>query len=76
MHRHCRQANLGFLKALVAKSKADILHEHLNGVVQGLLSWQGDTKNSFKAKVSVAFFLISQYFLCVEIIVVKLLALY
>jgi len=31
-----------------------MLHEHLKGVVEGLLSWQSDTKNSFKAKVSVA----------------------
>ena len=38
----------------MAKSKADMLHEHLKGVVEGLLSWQSDTKNSFKAKVSVA----------------------
>jgi len=31
-----------------------MLHEHLKGVVEGLLSWQSVTKNSFKAKVSVA----------------------
>lgn len=36
----------------MAKSKADVLHEHLKGVVEGLLCWQSDTKNSFKAKVS------------------------
>ncbi|XP_062220493.1 uncharacterized protein LOC133919935 [Phragmites australis] len=50
-NRELVKANLGFIKALVAKSKADVLHEHLKGVVEGLLSWQSDTKNSFKAKV-------------------------
>ncbi|KAL5212374.1 hypothetical protein ABZP36_023221 [Zizania latifolia] len=50
-NREIVKANLGFIKALVAKSKADLLHEHLKGVVEGLLSWQSDTKNSFKAKV-------------------------
>ncbi|KAG8072653.1 hypothetical protein GUJ93_ZPchr0006g45349 [Zizania palustris] len=50
-NREIVKANLGFVKALVAKSKADLLHEHLKGVVEGLLSWQSDTKNSFKAKV-------------------------
>ncbi|KAL6635240.1 hypothetical protein ACP70R_027911 [Stipagrostis hirtigluma subsp. patula] len=50
-NREIVKANLGFIKALVAKSKADVLHEHLKGVVEGLLSWQSDTKNSFKAKV-------------------------
>jgi len=50
-NREIVKANLGFVKALVAKSKADMLHEHLKGVVEGLLSWQSDTKNSFKAKV-------------------------
>ncbi|KAJ1281331.1 hypothetical protein BS78_04G298000 [Paspalum vaginatum] len=50
-NREIVKANLGFVKALVAKSKADMLHEHLKGVVEGLLSWQSDTLNSFKAKV-------------------------
>ncbi|KAK3155461.1 hypothetical protein QOZ80_2BG0203570 [Eleusine coracana subsp. coracana] len=50
-NREIVKANLGFVKALVAKSKADVLHEHLKGVVEGLLGWQSDTKNSFKAKV-------------------------
>ncbi|EEE57921.1 hypothetical protein OsJ_08619 [Oryza sativa Japonica Group] len=50
-NREIVKANLGFIKALVAKSKADVLHEHLKGVVEGLLSWQTDTKNSFKAKI-------------------------
>nr|XP_051192170.1 uncharacterized protein LOC127305696 isoform X2 [Lolium perenne] len=45
------KANLGFIKALVAKSKADVLDEHLKGVVEGLLCWQSDKKNSLKAKV-------------------------
>lgn len=35
----------------MARSKADVLHEHLKGVVEGLLSWQSDKKNSLKAKV-------------------------
>jgi ribosomal RNA-processing protein 12 len=67
LHRRCGQANLGFVKALVAKSKADILHEHLTGVVEGLLSWQSDTKNSFKAKVSVVFYF-AVFFCMVKII--------
>lgn len=50
-NREIVKANLGFVKALVAKSKADMLHEHLKGVLEGLLSWQSDTMNSFKAKV-------------------------
>ncbi|CAN6274197.1 unnamed protein product [Urochloa humidicola] len=50
-NREVVKANLGFVKALVAKSKAEVLHEHLKGVVEGLLSWQSDTKESFKAKV-------------------------
>lgn len=45
------QANLGLLKVLVAKSQTDSLHMHLNDIVQGLLKWQDDTKNHFKAKV-------------------------
>ncbi|CAM0943669.1 unnamed protein product [Alopecurus aequalis] len=50
-NRELVKANLGFIKALVAKSKADVLDEHLKGVVVGLLSWQSDKKNSLKAKV-------------------------
>lgn len=50
-NRELVKANLGFIKALVAKSKADVLDEHLKGVVEGLLSWQSDKKNSLKAKV-------------------------
>ncbi|XP_044955784.1 RRP12-like protein [Hordeum vulgare subsp. vulgare] len=50
-NRELVKANLGFIKALVARSKADVLHEHLKGVVEGLLSWQSDKKNSLKAKV-------------------------
>uniref|UniRef100_K3YPE2 Uncharacterized protein n=1 Tax=Setaria italica TaxID=4555 RepID=K3YPE2_SETIT len=50
-NREIVKANLGFVKALVAKSKAEVLHEHLKGVVEGLLNWQSDTKSSFKAKV-------------------------
>lgn len=38
----------------MAKSKAEVLHEHLKGVVEGLLNWQSDTKSSFKAKVYIA----------------------
>lgn len=45
------KANLGLLKVLVAKSQAEALADHLRILVQGLLCWQGDTKNHFKAKV-------------------------
>ena len=45
------QANLGLLKVLVAKSKAEGLQAHLASLVEGLLKWQDDTKNHFKAKV-------------------------
>lgn len=45
------QANLGLLKVLVAKSKAEGLQSHLKSMVEGLLKWQDDTKTHFKAKV-------------------------
>ncbi|KAK7265474.1 hypothetical protein RJT34_33094 [Clitoria ternatea] len=45
------KANLGFLKVLVAKSKVDGLQMHLKSMVEGLLMWQDNTKNHFKAKV-------------------------
>ncbi|KAK7363336.1 hypothetical protein VNO77_05476 [Canavalia gladiata] len=45
------KANLGFLKVLVAKSQADRLQMHLRSMVEGLLKWQDNTKNHFKAKV-------------------------
>ncbi|KAK6941256.1 putative domain NUC173 [Dillenia turbinata] len=45
------QANLGLLKVLVAKSQADGLQMHLKSMVEGLLKWQDNTKNHFKAKV-------------------------
>lgn len=47
------QANLGLLKVLVAKSQAEGLQAHLASLVEGLLKWQDDTKNHFKAKVCV-----------------------
>lgn len=50
------QANLGFVKVLVAKSKADGLHMHLKTMVEGLLKWRDDIKNHFKAKVFFALF--------------------
>ncbi|XP_073010207.1 uncharacterized protein [Typha latifolia] len=50
-NREIVKANLGFIKVLVAKSKADGLQEHLKGIVEGLLKWQDDTKNHFKAKI-------------------------
>jgi len=45
------QANLGLLKVLVAKSPADSLQNYLSVMVEGLLNWQDETKNHFKAKV-------------------------
>lgn len=45
------KANLGLLKVLVAKSQADSLQMHLKIMVEGLLKWQENTKNHFKAKV-------------------------
>ncbi|KAL2338811.1 hypothetical protein Fmac_013257 [Flemingia macrophylla] len=45
------KANLGFLKVLVAKSQAEGLHTHLRSMVEGLLKWQDNSKNHFKAKV-------------------------
>lgn len=45
------QANLGFLKVLVAKSQAEGLQMHLKSMVEGLLKWQDNSRNHFKAKV-------------------------
>ncbi|TKY54389.1 RRP12 protein [Spatholobus suberectus] len=45
------KANLGFLKVLVAKSQAEGLQKHLKSMVEGLLKWQDNSKNHFKAKV-------------------------
>lgn len=45
------QANLGLLKVLVAKSPVEGLQTHLRSMVEGLLKWQDNTKNHFKAKV-------------------------
>ncbi|GAV70952.1 NUC173 domain-containing protein [Cephalotus follicularis] len=45
------KANLGLVKVLVAKSQAEGLQMHLSSMVEGLLKWQNDTKNHFKAKV-------------------------
>ncbi|XWS70113.1 hypothetical protein CRYUN_Cryun03dG0021300 [Craigia yunnanensis] len=50
-NREIIKANLGLLKVLVAKSKAEGLQAHLASLVEGLLKWQDDTKNHFKAKV-------------------------
>ncbi|XP_057537036.1 uncharacterized protein LOC130814829 [Amaranthus tricolor] len=50
-NREIVKANLGLLKVLVAKSQAEILQNHLKLLVEGLLKWQDDTKNHFKAKV-------------------------
>nr|XP_010932375.1 RRP12-like protein [Elaeis guineensis] len=50
-NREIIKANLGFMKVLVAKSKADGLQMHLGAMVEGLLKWQDDTKTHFKAKV-------------------------
>ncbi|KAK7388294.1 hypothetical protein VNO78_23108 [Psophocarpus tetragonolobus] len=45
------KANLGFLKVLVAKSQTEGLQMHLKSMVEGLLKWQDNSKNHFKAKV-------------------------
>ncbi|KAE9602507.1 hypothetical protein Lalb_Chr12g0200311 [Lupinus albus] len=45
------KANLALLKVLVAKSQAEGLQVHLRNMVEGLLNWQDNTKNHFKAKV-------------------------
>ncbi|OMP11677.1 Armadillo-like helical [Corchorus capsularis] len=50
-NREIIKANLGLLKVLVAKSKAEGLQAHLASLVEGLLKWQDDTKTHFKAKV-------------------------
>nr|XP_048334915.1 RRP12-like protein isoform X2 [Ziziphus jujuba var. spinosa] len=50
-NREINKANLGLLKVLVAKSKAEGLQSHLKSMVEGLLKWQDDTKTHFKAKV-------------------------
>ncbi|KAJ3696083.1 hypothetical protein LUZ60_001460 [Juncus effusus] len=50
-NREIIKANLGFIKVLVAKSKAEGLQAHLKDLVEGILKWQNDTKNHFKAKV-------------------------
>ncbi|KAL5699099.1 hypothetical protein ACHQM5_030046 [Ranunculus cassubicifolius] len=50
-NREIIKANLGLLKVLVAKSEAEGLEIHLKSLVEGLLKWQDNTKNHFKAKV-------------------------
>ncbi|KAJ6330951.1 hypothetical protein OIU76_009529 [Salix suchowensis] len=50
-NREIIKANLGFLKVLVAKSQAEGLQMFLESMVEGLLRWQDDTINHFKAKV-------------------------
>ncbi|GMH03569.1 hypothetical protein Nepgr_005408 [Nepenthes gracilis] len=50
-NREIVKANLGLVKVLVAKSRPESLEAHLGCLVEGLLKWQDDTKNHFKAKV-------------------------
>lgn len=50
-NREIIKANLGLVKVLVAKSPAENLQNHLNLMVEGLLKWQDETKNHFKAKI-------------------------
>lgn len=50
-NREIIKANLGLLKVLVAKSPADYLQNYLSVMVEGILSWQDEKKNHFKAKV-------------------------
>ncbi|XP_020270530.1 RRP12-like protein [Asparagus officinalis] len=52
-NREIIKANLGLIKVLVAKSKSEGLQMHLRTMVEGLLKWQDNTKNHFKAKVKV-----------------------
>lgn len=49
-NREIIKANLGLLKVLVAKSPVEGLQTHLRNMVEGLLKWQDNTKNHFKAK--------------------------
>ncbi|KAI9114053.1 hypothetical protein K1719_015304 [Acacia pycnantha] len=50
-NREIIKANLGLLKVLVAKSQTEWLQLHLKSMVEGLMKWQDNTKNHFKAKV-------------------------
>ncbi|KAJ4816277.1 RRP12-like protein [Rhynchospora pubera] len=50
-NREIIKAILGFIKVLVAKSNANGLNERLSGLVEGLLKWQDNSTNHFKAKV-------------------------
>ncbi|KAL5572312.1 hypothetical protein UlMin_021909 [Ulmus minor] len=50
-NREIIKANLGLLKVLVAKSKAEGLQLHLRSMVEGILMWQDESKTHFKAKV-------------------------
>lgn len=50
-NREIIKANLGLLKVLVAKSQSENLQNHLKLMVEGILKWQDDSKNHFKAKV-------------------------
>ncbi|ESW26550.1 hypothetical protein PHAVU_003G128600 [Phaseolus vulgaris] len=50
-NREIIKANLGFLKVLVARSQAEGLQTHLKSMVEGLLKWQDNSKNHFKAKI-------------------------
>ncbi|KNA13159.1 hypothetical protein SOVF_119210 [Spinacia oleracea] len=50
-NREIIKANLGLLKVLVAKSQPDNLQNNLQVMVEGILEWQDDSKNHFKAKV-------------------------
>jgi hypothetical protein len=52
------QVNLGLLKVLVAKSQPEGLQMHLTSMVEGLLKWQDNTKNHFKAKVGWSEFIV------------------
>ncbi|KAF9614359.1 hypothetical protein IFM89_018112 [Coptis chinensis] len=50
-NREIIKASLGLVKVLVATSQAEGLQTHLKSLVEGLLKWQDNTKNHFKAKV-------------------------
>lgn len=55
------QANLGFLKVLVAKSKDEGLQLHLRSMVEGLLMRKDNFKTHFKAKVCFLFSMLLQH---------------
>jgi ribosomal RNA-processing protein 12 len=50
-NREVVKAALGFVKVAVVRLAVATLAEHLDSMVPGLLLWEADTKNRFRAKV-------------------------